>query len=1518
MARIFISHSSKDNAKALAIEQWLIAQGWGEPFLDINPQEGIPVAQRWRTSLNVAAQRCDVVLILLSPAWIASGECIGEFAFASYLGKTILSVIVDAAVDMRAVPTEMRSWQMCDLIKGERTCTFAVAHDPLVPLTEVVFSEAGLEQLQRGLQGSSLSANEFPWPPPHEPHRSPYRGLKPLEAEDAAIYFGRQSAITGTIATLRQLRETHTRLFLILGASGAGKSSFLRAGLWPRLHRDDRHFHPLPVIRPGRAAITGPTGLAAALEQAYATLAKPRTRGAILEQLRQDDGLDAIVCDLNALTRRGLEDDDVAPALVFFIDQAEELYSHGTDGTMAEGTQQDPARTKTMEEALEFRRALHRLLTLYQPCSARPLAMLESPLVIATVRSDAYECIQTEPRLAEIPHRPFNLPPLSLGEYERVIHGPAEVATKNGRPLAVEAALADRLLDEAQGADALPLLSFILERLHSEFGRDGNLLLSEYEKLGGLRGCIQAVIEQAFDQPDTAPVIPTDPTHRDRLLRQAFIPWLVTLDIDTGVPQRHVACRRDIAAEAHPLLDRLIEKGLLVEDTRMDSETNKPIDVLEVAHEALLRQWEQLVQWIQEDRIFLLWKQRLNHDLQGWEQQDRAPQGLQTAFRLKESCRWLADRRSDLRDVEQTYIARSLRRRRTRQVVTGAVGLSLACALMAVTYVGISRFLVQPQEIQTAVATILDSVGTLTQAQEDPGTAALLLTELSQPVLDQTNKYFEALVAARTVLAQPLPDAIFRVPDQTGAGETQGPRGATVVHMAPNERQLVVGYRDGTARIWSLGASAPTHHLKGMKGEVVVAQYSPDGHWILAGGHNDKVARLWNADDPTAPPRELKGHTGWINHAAFCGVRPLLATAADDGTALLWDLPNHDTAASSRVLTPRHTLSGHTGGITTVAFSPDCERLATGSHDQTIREWTGTGTFIEEHRGHQRVVSTVAYSADGRWLVSASLDDTARIWEPGSSTARITLKGHSDDVLHARFSPLDAATVVTTSNDHTARIWKIDPAAGTASTVHILRGHVGAIRHALFTADAARVITISTDGTARVWDLAEQGQASILRGHTGPVTAAGIAPRSDQLLTASVDGTVRLWNLGEPSEPRRLKHDAYVNSVAYLPQTAADSSPASTVTGSEDGRILRWFLDEPGKRVEIGRHAKWVRSVAASPDGTRIVSASQDGTAVIWTLNGNNKTPSITLPHASAVISAVFSPDGTEVLTTTEAGEIRIWSAGDGSPRCCIGTHGGSVMSGAYTADGTRLITASLDGTAKVWRHDGRFVQVPIAIAEGSAKVQLIHAAVAPGPTPGTHLLVTSTNRGTVHLWQLTLQDGAEDTVTFLQSVQGHDDIVTSAVFAPHGRALLTTSDDLSARLWPLITVKGLPAIDTQHALVLRGHRAALRHAAFSPDSRTVVTVANDQMAYVWRMDWEDLRSYLRRRITACMTLADLQRYSRLRAETAQQSVASCEHQLVKQGTSTIEAKEPPPDRARQNQLPRGERVVRIAYDQVL
>jgi hypothetical protein len=131
------------------------------------------------------------------------------------------------------------------------------------------FASEGLARLRIGLMQTGLDPRFFKWPPERDPDRAPYRGLKPLEADDAGIFFGREGPTVVALDMLRGLRDAlPPRLMVILGASGAGKSSFMRAGLLPRLERDDQHLLPLPVIRPERAVLTGDSGLIASLEQA--------------------------------------------------------------------------------------------------------------------------------------------------------------------------------------------------------------------------------------------------------------------------------------------------------------------------------------------------------------------------------------------------------------------------------------------------------------------------------------------------------------------------------------------------------------------------------------------------------------------------------------------------------------------------------------------------------------------------------------------------------------------------------------------------------------------------------------------------------------------------------------------------------------------------------------------------------------------------------------------------------------------------------------------------------------------------------------------------------------------------------------------------------------------------------------------------------------------------------------------------------------------------------------------------
>src|SRR5262249_42898814 len=203
-------------------------------------------------------------------------------------------------VPLERLPVEMTAeWQLCELVGEDRFRTFEVDVGPRQQ--KVAFREAGLELLRRGLQRAGLDAHSFAWPPPTERNRPPHPGLRALESQDAAIFFGRDAMIVRGLDRIRGLLEGGVeKLLVVLGSSGSGKSSFLRAGLWPRLARDDVAFLPLPPIRPESAVITGNSGLAVALAATFERLGERRSLGRVKGELAEE-GLGRQLDDLMKL-----------------------------------------------------------------------------------------------------------------------------------------------------------------------------------------------------------------------------------------------------------------------------------------------------------------------------------------------------------------------------------------------------------------------------------------------------------------------------------------------------------------------------------------------------------------------------------------------------------------------------------------------------------------------------------------------------------------------------------------------------------------------------------------------------------------------------------------------------------------------------------------------------------------------------------------------------------------------------------------------------------------------------------------------------------------------------------------------------------------------------------------------------------------------------------------------------------------------------------------------------------------
>lgn len=1405
MPRIFLSHSSEDNRTATALRQWLVAADPSlddDIFLDIDPRNGMVGGEQWKQTLLRKLASSEAMLCLVSQSWEARPECVHEYRGAEDAGKQIFCARLEPSAG-----ASVSAWQWRDIFvdDGDDIAEVDIG-DGQAP---VGFAAEGLDRLLRDVQTPDLGPRSFPWPPPNQRAREPYRGWLPFESCDAGVFFGRDTEIARALKTLRDIADDGSnKLFVVLGASGTGKSSLLRAGLLPRLRQERRRFAVLGTIRPGRGeAVTGDMGLASAIfdGRKRVGLTSPPL-GEIKNQWVHDTAkVRQLLSEILQQEDRRLDSDDGSPMLVVPVDQAEELFS-------AEAGQEGAA-----------------LLAMLRDLTAGSQDGQQLPMItVVTIRTDRYAVMQTAPEVAGMEIAFDDLRPMPLGRFREVIEGPAMRSTEGGRPLAIGNSLVNRLFADAAnitaGGDSLPLLSLTLHRMYLDYSSSGRLTLGQYDEMGGMADVVRNEINRLLSNDADI--------RREELglLRDAFVPWLATVS-DDNQPMRRIALWSDIPEASREVVSRFIDARLLTRGRGVGADASEYQDVVEVALESLLRQWPDLAQWLSEQRDDLKATDHLIREASAW-QADNNDSAYLFEGTLLEKAEALCASTTFARKLESVrdFVAASRRRetereeekrqhaeaelRATRDRLEAAREQQKITERHSAVLRRRDRILRAVLAVTVVVACVAVAAAFWArnsqqdaQQRERDATAQKLVAEAQARLADARagddlqalNELLAAHKLAKEPTDRPLLDALvnrFSMHKVLGIGEVPVVGVAFAGHRLAMAEPTAIRIWDTSVPGWHATLRDKGQLLTGGPASLTSMAISPDGLRVAAGDDAGNV-QVWDIGQQNPGATLLGGkHEGRVTSVAFSR-DGRIASAGVDGAVHI-SLPG-DSGAPSSIATGSEIFS--------VAFSSSGRQLAIGRADGQIQLLRVDGAVplpgAVRDNAHKDGVLSVAFSPDGRFLASGGADTKVRLWnattldpirEMPGRTATGELPGHIATVTSVAFND-DSKRIVSGSNDKTVQLWDV---ASGARIGDPMRGHGGLVLTVDFVADSNEIVSGGNEHTMRLWD-ADSGQplSTPITSRTGPVTDVAVSPDGRQIASAGSDMKVRLWNADTGAEIDTMsQHKGLVTSVAFSPVDRVDRVVASAST---DGTIRLWRLDTHA--VTTYDAGEPLTTVEFNATGDRIAAGGVDGQVFLWNLTSGAKTLLENKDHA-IVYGVAFDPKHDRLASVSVSGYLRMWGLADGQQlwqrdeaaelpdairakwKLAQG-YPGSLISVAFSPDGERVASGGVDWTTaggavgflqRRDADDGAPVGEPIKV--GNA-VMGIAFSPEPGDSGGDLIVVASFDPYEVQLWNTDAPGEAK----FIFA--GHQAQVVSVAVSQDGRRIVSGSADGSVRVWP-------------------------------------------------------------------------------------------------------------------------------------
>jgi WD40 repeat protein/transcriptional regulator with XRE-family HTH domain len=1202
----------------------------------------------------------------------------------------------------------------------------------------------------------------------------PYKGLNCFDEADADLFVGREELTAKLVERILSLpsrgSDSQTRFLAVVGASGSGKSSLVRAGLIPALRWNKKSIDwQLHIFTP----------TAHPLESLAATLTQESNSVTATASLMDDLARDLRSLQIFAKRKLGSKN---GSHLLLVVDQFEELF----------------ALCRSEEERTAF---IGNLLTAASEADG-PV------IVLIALRADFYaHCAKYILLREALATQQEYIGAMSEDELRRAIEEPA----RRGR-WDFEPGLVDLILhDVGQEPGALPLLSHaLMETWHYRRGR--MMTLSGYTTSGGVRGAIAETAEVVFVDQMTQ--------EQQEIARRVFL-RLTELGVETstGDTRRRAAfneliLKQDQEDTTQYVLNMLAEARLIVTSE----------DTVEVAHEALIREWPRLRAWLEENREGLRLHRQLTEAAQEWEALKRDPDLLYRGARLTQAQEWAETHHEEMNELELAFLNESI--------------------------------IWAEKEIMEREA----------QRKRELEAAQKLAASEKQRAEEQTS--FASQMSKR---ARYLTGAFIIALLMVFIALYFGSRAREIAVTAENERRIATARELALASINNLDIDPERSLLLALQSATTTRQV--DG-MVLP----ESVEALHYSIVSSPIRMTLRGHETRVLSAAFSPDGNHLATIGDNGTTIIWDA----TTGKERLRLPGTTKPSDLVTEQRIAYSPDGKQLAVSDSNQGKIYDPDSGELIMALSGHEGDVVSITFSMDGKHIATGSTDTTVHIWDANSGDLIHVLEGHSAAVGGLAFSP-EAKLLLTSSEDGTLIIWDV----ATGELLHSLpeftvykvsfRPDGTQVAAATFnglqvwtympdsaepmTLDESKAIRTIPDGSSgifsphgkwlaaislstasgnavKLWDATTGQELITLVGHTDWVQGLAFSPDGNRLASTSLDGTVRIWSLtpGQEMATVMAPPAGYGNRVVYSP------NGQEFATNGGDGTATIWNARTGESRLTLNGHNDEVMNLAFSPDGTRLATGSIDATAIIWDAATGKKLLTLS-GHEDGVRDIVFSPDGSLIATGGFDLTARVWDGTTGTELLKLTGHEGIVPGVAFSPDGTRLATASTDGIAKIWDVETGELLFTLS-GHASGVVDIAYS-------PDGKKIATASNDATAKIWDAS-------TGTELLTLTGHSAELKPVAFSPDGKFLATGSGDNTAKIWDVES--------SEELLTLPGSEGGVYSVDFSPldGGNHLVVASNDGVVRVFLLSIDELLALAQSRVTRSLTTVECQKYLHL------------------------------------------------------